>query len=372
MNPKTEYFSQLNYTLANEDTDLELAIVRKMGARHVLAVCGSGGRSLPLAAAGAESLTCLDLADEQLWLAALRLATILQLSFQEFCLFWGFPPCQPEADCAQRKKLFESLHLESSVHDFFQKLFQEQKWQGLIYVGGWERSIISVPKLLRPLFGRFYDRIFAFEDMASQVRYMNQKLDSFLWKLLPRLVLRVFGNAAYFNAKLYKGRFVRKNIPEGYFDFYRNAFRKMFATGLNRKNFFLQLVFLGRLKYPEGNPIEAQVEVFAAAKQSLLQTTRVRFVKASIFDFAARGEQAFDFVSLSDVPSYLEGELEREYLQALRPSLAPGAIVVSRCYLRVPEFTDLTGFDDVSSDFAEAINHEKMQMYRIFVFRYRG
>ena len=43
------YFNQLNYTLGNEDTSLELAILpERVG--HVFSVAGSGGRVVPLLA----------------------------------------------------------------------------------------------------------------------------------------------------------------------------------------------------------------------------------------------------------------------------------------------------------------------------------
>src|SRR5688572_28325343 len=87
-----EYFSKLNYSLANEDTTLELQTVKALKPKNTLAVCGSGGRSLPLLVGTQNRLVCADLSDNQLWLAAHRTETIRQLTFREFCLYWGFPP----------------------------------------------------------------------------------------------------------------------------------------------------------------------------------------------------------------------------------------------------------------------------------------
>jgi len=70
-------------------------------------------------------------------------------------------------------------------------------------------------------------------------------------------VLAILGNAAVFNALLYKGHFPKKNIPGSILSFYDDAFTRLFSQGPARENFFLQMVFFGELKYAEGNPSSA-------------------------------------------------------------------------------------------------------------------
>ncbi|MCX6130648.1 MAG: DUF3419 family protein [Proteobacteria bacterium] len=365
------YFQQLNYTLANEDSRLERQLVKLEGARAVLSVCGSGGRSLPLAVSGLTSLTCCDLSQEQLYLAQLRLASIRSFDFDSFCLFWGFPPFHVEENTAVRRELLTRLPLEPKLRDYAQALFEQNRWQGLLYTGHWEKTFTIAPRLLRRFIGSIYDTMFKFQSLEDQQQYIQKKLDSALWKSIPQLVLLIFGNRAYFNAFLYKGDCIKKNIPVGYFHFYRMAFRRMFALGLARENFFLQLAFLGELRYPEGNPVEAQAE-FYAEMQTSLKSIEPNFEALSIFDYAQRTKQTYDFVSLSDVPSYLQGPLEQDYLQCLRPCLKPKALVVSRCYLRVPEHVNFQNFKDVTHEFQELIDQEKTQMYQIMIHRYEG
>ena len=95
-------------------------------------------------------------------------------------------------------------------------------------------------------------------------------------------------------------------------------------------------------------------------------------LEGDFFEQAVSCGMRFDFVSLSDVPSYFAGEREVNYLQALRPCLLPGATIVSRCYLRIPENTDFTGFTDVSEQYRDVIAAEKMQVYKIFIYRFEG
>ena len=366
-----QYFSKLNYTLANEDTALEHELVKRLKPARVLSVCGSGGRSLPLLGGIGQDLVCADLSGQQLLLASHRRATIEALSHEEYLMYWGFPPFRAEENRDWRKKIFTELALDGSTREYFAHLFDTLHWDALLYEGKWEKTFTSVPKLLRRIFGDKYDRIFEFTDMKSQTEYFDKELESARWKLLPRLVLRAFGHAAFFNAFLYKGHFAEKNVPESHFDYYRLAYRKLFYQALCRENFFLQLTFLGQLRYQEGNTLEAHADVFAEMKEALKRVS-VSLVNADLITVAEESDKKFDFVSLSDVPSYFSEHLDRIYLQRLSKGLNPGALVVVRCYLRVPEHTDLTGYKDVTSKYADLIAAEKTQIYYTFIYEYQG
>ena len=68
-----KYFNDLNYSLANEDTRLELDLCKTYKPKAILSICGSGGRFLPLLAAGTpKKIVALDLAPQQLHLAEMR------------------------------------------------------------------------------------------------------------------------------------------------------------------------------------------------------------------------------------------------------------------------------------------------------------
>ncbi len=365
------YFSKLNYSLANEDTSLEYAMVAKLKPKRTLAVCGSGGRSLPLATGTSSELVCADLSEQQLLLAKHRTATFLELDHRDFLLYWGFPPYDSRENRHVRRAIFESLSLDEPTRAYFRTLFEELDWHGLIYEGKWEKTFTGVPKLLRRFIGTKYDHIFDFQTMEEQKAFFDRELESATWKLIPRLVLRAFGNAAFFNAFLYKGHFVKKNVEETHFEYYRQAYRRLLYQDLARKNFFLQLTFLGRIKYPEGNTIEAHKDVFEATKAALGKIS-VKYEKQDLITLGESSAEKFDFVSLSDVPSYFSEHLDRVYLQRLKTGLNPGAQVVVRCYLRVPENTDLTGFREVSDSWRAEIDAEKTQIYKTFIYEYLG
>ena len=118
------YFNKLNYTLANEDTRMELDMLEP-GVGHVLCVAGSGGRVLPLLAKGPKRMTCVDLSQPQLYLVELRIESCRALTHKEFLSFWGYPPSPADPDT--RKTLFKKIKLSDGAHEFFVGLFSERE-----------------------------------------------------------------------------------------------------------------------------------------------------------------------------------------------------------------------------------------------------
>ncbi len=366
------YFSDLNYSLANEDTRLELEICRRYRPKSILSICGSGGRFLPLLAAEPKAITAVDLAPQQLWLAELRKMSILHFDFQSFLLFWGFPPYSVDENRERRRELYESLTLSGDCRKYFDEAFARINYKGLLYEGKWEKTIAFVPNLLRKVVGTAYDELFDFRTQKEQDAFIEEKLKSPIWKSVPKATLLIFGNAAFFNALLYRGHFVKKNKDISYYQFYRQTFLRLFKNGLARDNFFMQLVFFGQIKHPEGVTIEAHEDVFLACKRQLEKKASINLVQANVIDYAKSTKERFDFVSLSDVPSYFSGDTEKNYLQDLRQCLNPGALVVLRSYLRIPEGTIMTGYTEVTPRYQDLIALEKVQVYDIQVFEYKG
>jgi S-adenosylmethionine-diacylglycerol 3-amino-3-carboxypropyl transferase len=358
------YFSKLNYTLANEDTRLELSLLQP-GQRHVLAVAGSGGRVLPLLARKPERLTCVDMVPEQLYLTELRLASVKALTHAEFLGFWGYPP--RSFTPAERESAFASLALSDEARIFFADFFEQHRWASILYTGRWERTFIKLSKINRKFVGAAGLGLFDALTVAEQNEYLESRFPHKAWST----VVFLLGNAGTFNALLYKGHFPQKNIPESFYGFYSKVFKHLFRQGLARESFFLQLLFFGQVVFSEGCPIECQPEVFEAAKKAVGET-RVSYKRGDLIETAASEKQPIDFLSLSDVPSYFSGELERKFLQRVAPALTKDALVVLRNYLHVPQGLDLTGFETATEEFRREIDAEKVGVYLIDIYRHRG
>ena len=358
-----KYFSGLNYTLGNEDTNVEIEMIKLLKPKNIFSICGSGGRSLPLLHEEALELSLSDLSKEQLNLAELRLATYRELTHENFLLFWGYFPYSDNNHKSERKKLFAKLNLMASTRELFTNIFFEIDFNSLLYLGKWERTFSIFAKINRLILGSDYDRILKFDNLADQIDYYRTKFPIKRWKAL----ILIIGNKTMFNALLYKGDFITKNSPLSHFEYYFQAYERLFTRDLAQKSFFLQLCFYGKIQTLLGVPAEAQEDNFNRIHKS---KSLVNYIQEDFVSYLAKGKKQYDFFSLSDVPSYFKGELEKSFMQRIIPGLKPGAIVVIRYYLRVPE-CNLEGYIDVTEDYKEFIEIEKVQMYDIRVYKYK-
>ncbi|MBQ47563.1 MAG: hypothetical protein CMP10_08860 [Zetaproteobacteria bacterium] len=355
------YFNELNYSLANEDTSLEVNVLPDQ-SKHVLVAAGSGSRVTPLLAKNPEHITVVDLAKQQLYLTQLRVETIRNFQRDEFLSFWGYP--SREMNPETRKKYFMELNLEAEAKEYFINLFDSHNWQGIVYNGKWEKTFNFISRVFQLLIGKNkIDQLFQCRNMEEQQQY----LQSNFYGLGYRLTVGLLGNAKFFNTFLYKGHFVKKNMPIGYYDFYNSTFRKVLSLCPARENYFINLILRGTLDFPEGLPIECDEDVFHKTKQAL-NTTTISYELGNILDVAQK-VPPIDLISFSDVPSYFSGDIEKSYLQKIRPYIAADGLVTLRYYLRIPENTDKNGFDDVTSDYATAIAKEKTQSYNIEILK---
>lgn len=276
--------------------------------------------------------------------------------------FWGYFPYRDNDNCDFRKKAFYQLNLDEDTKKFFDLVFIELDFKSVLYVGKWERTFGILAKINKVMLGKDFDRMLRFDNINDQIAYYQSHFPMLKWKS----VLFLLGNKSMFNALLYKGDFIEKNSHLSHFDYYFNAFHRLFTTDLAKKSFFLQLCFYGKIQSPEGVPVEANQESY----------TRINKYKGKVVpinqDFVTHLKESkvkYDFLSLSDVPSYFKGDLERDYMQTIRPGLNPGAIVVVRYYLRRAH-ADLQNFEDITSTYSSLIDHELVQMYDISVYRY--
>ncbi len=367
-----KYFNSLNYSLGNEDTRLEVQLCEELRPKNIFSIAGCGSRCLPLLSCYPENLVCADISDDQLHLGRLRLETLRNFSHQDFLIFWGFPPYSEYDYTKRRRELFKSLQdqLDSKTFNTFDFLFSANNWNSLLYEGKWEKTFKIFSKFLRLVMGKRYDEIFNYHSIEDQKKYFQTHFPIKKWKF----ILFVLGNKSVFNALLYKGHFIEKNVKESHFDYYNKAFTQLFNHTLVRESYFLHLCFHGKISHSDGNPIEAQEENFLKVKEAL-KKSQVYFVEQNLLrleEYIIEGHNAplkYDFLSLSDVPSYFKGDDEKNFMQKLRPSLNDGAYIVLRSYLRVPN-CDLEGFTEVTQEFDKLIQNERFQMYRIQIFKY--
>ena len=337
--------------MANEDTTLEYKLGEAIQPKYVLTVGGSGSRSLPFLGLPIENLTIVDVSADQLLLVELKLETIRQLSHADTLSFWT------DESKEVRDRIFTKLKLADKFHEFYRFHSEDQPDSAPLYWGKWEKTFQTFSKLTKMLFSESVREGLFHTDKPYE--FYKKNIEGWKWNLL----LKVVGNKAMFNSFLYKGSFIQKNSKLSYFDYYFQAFDRLFNLDIKRSH-FLQLCFCGKVLFPEALPIEFSPEVFKKIKASPVQPL---YKQGSIFE---RDELTqYDLVSLSDVPSYLSGDIEKQYIQQLAKNISHGGVVVNRFYLRKTENTDESGFQDITKEFRSLIAQELVQMYEVQLLR---
>jgi S-adenosylmethionine-diacylglycerol 3-amino-3-carboxypropyl transferase len=356
------YFTRaLNYTLANEDTALELAMLQE-GLSHILSVAGSGGRVLPLLSKKPKRVTCVDVSQEQLYLTELRIESARALTHSEFLAFWGYPP--RSATPSERRELYLKIKLSKDADTFISGLFASQNWQSILYLGKWERTFATLSQVNQRMTGLSGRKLFECLTLDEQKAYLKKGFPKKTWAA----VLFLLGNAGIFNALLYKGHFPKKNIDDSFYGFYSKTFERLFQQAPARESYFLQLLFFGKVIFAEGCPIECNSDVFNAAKEGIAQA-EIRYERGDLMEKIKGVDRSIDFLSFSDVPSYFTGDTERSFMQIARPKLSSGALTVNRNYLHIPEKTQMQGFENATNEFQSAIDAEKVGVYVVDIQR---
>jgi S-adenosylmethionine-diacylglycerol 3-amino-3-carboxypropyl transferase len=355
------YFNSLNYTLGNEDALLEMDILAE-NTHHVFAVAGSGSRIIPLLTKNPHFVTCIDSSVKQLSFAELRIASVKALDHKKFLTFWGYPFGHMSSD--ERRATFNSLIISDRARKITSILFKNNNWESLLYAGRWEQTFQRISRLNRMIVGARGLGVFNCKTKEEQENYLKTKFPKNRWSFSVFLL----GNAAIFNALLYKGNFPKKNIPKSMHSFYLERFDFLFKQDLARKNYFLQLLLLGKLQFPEGLPRECDRELFLKAKKGI-ENSQVKYILGDVVEEAKSASLPIDFLSLSDAPSYFNPPREQKFLQNIKNSISAKGVVINRYYLRIPENLNTDGYKNITDDYKKTIAEEKIQMYYFGIYQ---
>jgi len=93
------------------------------------------------------------------------------------------------------------------------------------------------------------------------------------------------------------------------------------------------------------------------------------YICNDVLEEAKRAVVPIDFLSLSDVPSYLKQPREQKFLQEIKTSISLNGIIVNRYYLRIPNNLNAEGYQNITNNFKDAISKEKIQMYSFGIYQ---
>jgi len=357
----SSYFRDLNYSLGDEDSSVEYQLLED-GLDHVVGIAGSGGRMLPLLARYPKKMTLVDILDEQLYLTELRHQAMMCFNFTQYRSFLGYPPIVLSAE--ERQKMFYLLPLSLPAQTYLSKVFCKAGWSEIIYTGRFEQTLITLSKINRFITGRKGQQLFAAKNLEEQLKYLHTGFPKHRWGM----VLRLLANTSVLNSLLYKGDFPKKNIPGSHFKNFKRIFDQLFTQMDINTSFFAQLCFFGKLINTRANPIEVDQEIFNKVKMGM-EGCEIAYVKGDIITFIQRTPLAsIDFISLSDVPSFLKNDSEASYLQLLKPHLKSAAKVIVRGNLRITHPV-CDGFEEVSRSYEPLFRQESTQLWHINIYK---
>lgn len=348
-----EYFSGLNYSLSNEDSNIEAKILDQLSINnfHILSVCGAGSRVIPLMKRQVSSIHVVDISELQIKLFRLRYASLKALNFQDFLHFWGY---QNQGGC--RKEMLQSFLLPNNEQEFW--LHNSNAWEkGFLFLGKWEKHLLRLGQLFRHLFLTNFEGLFLATNPEERQRWYQ---DHFPQKRLF-LFLKTFANPLVFNLLLYRGRFAPSN--EDFAEFLNRVFHKILIEKDPKKSFFAQMLFLGDLRYAEGWPAEAQESVFNEAKDFQGKIIECKNDLAQVLN-----TKDFKFLSLSDVASYLDADALIEFEKGLLRQLEQSATAVVRSFRRHPQFSEKLNHYRVSKLETQSEEHDSIGVYKFHIF----
>lgn len=337
------YFQKFNYSLANEDIQIEQSFAK--GYHSIAAICGAGLRAFGLIHPNLKKLTVIDVSAIQLDYARLHLESIRHLSYHEYLSFFGFR----FATLNQRECWKNQLLSEGVTSDFLKSLPSDWLKRGIIYSGRWESFIIRLGKIIR---------FFLDYDFKNQI-YENPINREWPKKRLGML-LKIFANPLVIDRLLYRGQ-MAKTEKTNLEDLLIQGFDFVIKSPRVRESFLHQLMFLGGLSYQEG--IDAIISE-SGFNQIKSYRGEISFVNMDLNNAFEKIEA--HFWSCSDVLSYLSSEQINKFSLVL--STRKAQRIVFRSFMKHPKI-ELGGRFTKNIDLMELAHKEDLtRLYEFQIF----
>jgi S-adenosylmethionine-diacylglycerol 3-amino-3-carboxypropyl transferase len=309
------------FSACNEDSRCELRAFGSVADARVLCVTAGGGRVLNLLVGRPKSIVAVDLNPAQNALLELKLAAMRRLDHGDFLGFLGVRAA------ADRVTTYERLRpgLSSTATGFFDAQVGMVR-RGVLFEGKLERFFSRLSRVLHALQPRGLGRLFSFDDIEEQRRFLSS-FETPLWRALApnaarRWVMKTFsGDPGFY-------RYVPEHVPL-HREIYEGIHR-YFHNHLARDNALMQVVFFGRYIHEAALPAYLNAKSFDRVKAAL-ESVRIETVVATVDDVTGdAGPEAFDAFSLSDISSYLDDDAHARLFAGVVRAAAPGARLCSR------------------------------------------
>jgi S-adenosylmethionine-diacylglycerol 3-amino-3-carboxypropyl transferase len=361
----SEYFSDLNYTLSNEDTRIEFDLLPE-GVERVFSIAGSGARCMPLIARHPKVLDVVDMSVSQNYLGELRYQAIKALTYEEYLFLMGYRGAlQSGSDQGDdRTKLLANVKLSADAKKYWLERTEGWAPRGFILLGKWESHFQKLGFIFREVLQGDFSKVFEAQSLPEQIELYEKHWPHKRWKSF----IRVAASEYVFNKFLYKGHFSgsadAKTEARPPWKFIIEEFDRIFRTQMVRKNYFMQILFLGKIAYEEGLPYEAHQEIFDRVK---ISPTKVNYLLGNLLEHLPK--KPYDFISLSDTISYLSQDDANQILQNLHKDTEAKSQVVIRSFMKAPTAIDTKGWESRKDKDQWAQEKDGTGVYQFHIFR---
>lgn len=309
-----DFFKHLNYSLGNEDWNVEQQGLRVNPGDHAVCVTASGDRPLHLLMTDCAKVTSLDMNHIQNHLLELKLAAIHHLDYEKYLAFMG---------CTSSRKRLSILreiqsHLSPTAADFWLKRSKSIR-KGILYQGRTERLTKITAKFFKLFRRKNIKRLFAFDNIEEQREFVNKHWDTPSWRLFfevfanpkfSKIILDDPGLNAYVEYTDKPGKYIYERMHR-----YLNAH-------LAKHSALLQLLLLGKVM-PEAYFPYLTEDGYKKIRSrqgdiDILTTNITEYLRES-------AANSIDCFSLSDIASYMPQEAFEMLLESVRHAAKPGA-----------------------------------------------
>ncbi len=327
MKSKSQVFRQftqkINYSSCNEDTQSELKALSIGPGDVVLAITGSGARSLDLLISQPKKIISIDMNPLQNYLLELKIAAIKSLSYDEYVEFLGVRKSLRR--CSLYKRLRSDLTAEAKEYWDGQSAALKK---GIIYQGRWERYFKSLASIVKLFRGKKIQKLFSFTEIEEQIEFCRKRWNTEAWRKFILFVChRFFWKYIFQDPGFY--RYVPKDFPVGKYIY--ECLSKTLERYPARENHFFSLLVHNRYTNENSLPIHLQEKNFPLLKQNV---SRIEIVTDSLQTFMrSLPANSIHKFSLSDISSYTsESDYDAILESCIRVS-APGALFCIRHFL---------------------------------------
>ena len=357
-------FCGLNYSCGNEDYRVDTMLLPEH-CQSLMSVANTGGQIIPFLAKHPKKLKLVDMSQEQLVIAELRFQTLRLLDYPDFLKFWDYLLLEEKSSANFRKNIISRVKISNNKRqELLINLMDSCNYESPLYFGKWDRTAIKLSGIYAKILGKNALKILSCKTMQDQ--------NNFLKKEFPQARLKALIFFAATLATLYSALFSQE-IPKRsesfiFYKEYQRIFSSLFANTLVRDNFFLQLILLGKISYQHALPLEAQENIYMSAKKWAPHCT-VEFIHDDIISAASNSNRDINFLDLSNVNSYFEGDLKNNYLQRISKKLSKGCLIFTRNFLSNTDALNTSGFENISDKFINLFAQDYTQIYTMSLYK---